>query len=105
MKKTSFKPVGYFAVDPVKKYSFLYQKINLKLKTGKEKIKKLVKNSSGLSGEIYLVERDGGQKRLINKSSRQTVLDEFELREIKKAVELQIKEVEQSKLKEWAVYR
>ena len=101
VKKTNFKPVGYFAQNPEKTYSELFQKTFSKLKKGKEIIHRLLTNSSGLSGELYLIQRDGGQKMLVNKQTRQTILDEFQLREFKKIIEIQLIEAERKKLKEW----
>lgn len=105
VKKTNLNPPSYFAENPVKTYDRNANNLIKKLKKGKNDMQKLVQNSSGLSGELYLIERDGGQKRLISKNSRQSLLDEFQLREIKKVAEQQLIELEHGKTKAWAVYR
>ncbi len=102
VNKTNFKPVGYYAAEPLKVYNSHAKKLAAKLEYGKEKLESLLKNSSGLSGELYLVKKDGGQQRLILKNTRADAGTE-QLIEIKKAVEKQIEE--RQKLKEWAVYR
>lgn len=101
IKKTNQTPICYFAENPEAAYSNHLQQLSTRLKRGRDLISKLVNHSSSLSEELYLIEGDGGQKRLITKKSRQTVLDEFRLREIRRSIDVQIKQVEQSKLKPW----
>jgi len=101
VKKTGFKPIGYYAKSPVKDYYNYSRKLIKKLEKGKEELKKVLNNSSSLSGEIYLIKRDGGQQRLLIKKSRQTIKDEQQLNEIKKAVDHQLNEINQSKNKAW----
>lgn len=101
IKKTNHSPISYFAENPVAAYSDHFQRLSTRLKRGKEMISQLVNNSSSLSEELYLIELDGGQKRLISKKNRQTILDEFRLREIRRSIDDQIKQVEQTKLKPW----
>lgn len=101
IQKSHKAPIKYFAKSPVAAYTAQLDHIAHKLKKGKEMIHQLVENSSSLSEEIYLIQLDGGQKRLLSKKSHQTILDEFSLREIRRTVDSQIKEVEQSKLKPW----
>ena len=103
--KTSFKPVGYFAANPVKAYYAHVKKVNSLLENGKAKIAGLVQNSSSLSGELYLVKRDGGQQRLLLKENRAAIQDRGQLLELKKAIEKQIEETDKGKAKAWAVYR
>lgn len=91
------------AESPLNAYSNRLTQISSKLKRGREMVKRLVENSSSLSEELYLIELDGGQKRLMSKNTRQTILDEYHLREIKRTIEAQIVEAEQSKLKPWMV--
>lgn len=102
--KTGIKPVGYYASDPVKAYCLHIKKLVAKLDSGKERLEYLVKNSTGLSGELYLVKRDGGQQKLIFKQGRIDAGTD-QLIEIKKAAEAQIEEAGRQKAKEWAVYR
>ncbi len=103
IKKTNLAPVSYFAENPEAAYRNHFQQLSARLKRGRELISKLVNHSSSLSEELYLVEVDGGQKRLISKKSHQTVLDEFTLREMRRTIDVQIKQVEQSKLKPWMI--
>ncbi|MFH0970168.1 MAG: helix-turn-helix domain-containing protein [Candidatus Diapherotrites archaeon] len=103
IKKTNLSPVSYFAENPVAAYSDNLNQLSIRLKRGKELISQLVLNDSSLSEEIYLIELDGGQKRLISKKNRQTVLDEFTLRDIRRTAEEQIKQAEQAKLKPWMI--
>lgn len=103
IKKTSQAPVRYFAENPEVAYSNHLQNLSTRLKRGKELISKIVNHSTSLSEELYLVELDGGQKRLISKKNRQTILDEFALRDIRRTAEEQIRQAEQAKLKPWMV--
>ncbi len=104
IKKTSQPKVRYYAENPTIVYSEHLNQLSKKLKRGQELIKQIMENETSLSEELYLVELDGGQKRLISKKGRQTVLDEFILRDIRRTVDLQIKQVEQSKLKSWMTH-
>ncbi len=99
--KNHQSPVSYYAANPLTVYSDQLDCIASKLKKGKEMIHKIVESSSSLSEELYLIQLDGGQKRLMSKKTRQTILDEFALREIRRSIDAQIKEAEQSKLKPW----
>ena len=103
IKKTNLTHVSYFAENPEAAYRNHFQQLSARLKRGSELISKLVNHSSSLSEELYLVEGDGGQKRLISKKNRQTILDEFALRDIRRTAEEQIKQAEQAKLKPWMV--
>ncbi len=105
VKKTSQSPICYFAENPEAAYANHLQKLSTRLKRGKDLISKLVNHSSSLSEELYLIEVDGGQKRLISKNNRQTILDEFALRDIRRTAEIQIKQAEQAKLKPWMVVK
>ncbi|HLC92479.1 MAG TPA: helix-turn-helix domain-containing protein [archaeon] len=101
--RTGVKPVGYYAADPVKAYASHTKKLVAKLEDGKERIERLVHNSSGLSGELYLVKRDGGQQRLIIKKGRAGA-DTEQLIQLKRVVEEQIQEAGRQKAKAWVVY-
>ncbi len=103
IKKTNLAPVSYFAENPEAAYRSHFQALSARLKRGRELISKLVNHSSSLSEELYLVELDGGQKRLISKKNRQTILDEFALRDIRRTAEEQIRQAEQARLKPWMV--
>lgn len=92
--RTSFKPVGYYAANPLKSYNLNAKKIWAKLETGRGRLENLIQNSTGLSGELYLVKRDGGQQRLIVKQNRQAILDGGRLRELRKAIDQQLLEAE-----------
>lgn len=104
VKKTSFKPIGYFARDPAGIYSSFLRKAWPRLESGKEKIRELVQNSSGLSGEVYLVRLDGGQQTIISKETRECITDRRALAEIKAAADRQLSHA-RMKVKEWAIYR
>ena len=99
VKKTGFKPIGYYAKSPVKDYYNYSRKLIKKLEKGKEELKKVLNNSSSLSGEIYLIKRDGGQQRLLMKQNRSLLKDTQQLLEIRKVIDEQIKEVDRQKLK------
>ena len=105
INKTNFSPTGYYAADPVKTYNSNLKKILTKLEKGAERVESLLKNSSGLSGELYLVKRDGGQQKLMIKQNRAILDDAQQLLEIRKVIDEQIKEVDKQKLKAVAVYR
>lgn len=101
--KTSFKPVGYYAANPLKSYNLNAKRLAVKLETGKGKLENLIQNSTGLSGELYLVKRDGGQQRLIAKENRQAILDGGRLRELRKAIDQQL--LEADKATQITIYR
>jgi len=101
IKKTNFSPMCYFAENPITAYNRNMERISRLLHKGRKIVTKLVENSSSLSEEVYLIELDGGQKRLISKKNRQTVLDEFTLREMRRTIDVQLKQAEQAKLKPW----
>lgn len=105
VKKNGFRPVGYYANDPLRVYSLSSQRIAIKLRKGRAKIESLINNSSGLGGELYLIRRDGGQQRLISKETRHAVLDEEKLRQLRSAIDIQLEEAGQQKLKAWAACR
>jgi predicted transcriptional regulator len=103
--RTNFKPIRYYANSPVKAYNSNLKKVLAKLEKGAEKLEALIGNSSGLSGELYLIKRDGGQQRLVLKQSRALLNDSTQLLQIKKVVEEQLKEAEKQKLKTCAIYK
>ena len=104
VEKTNFKPIGYFALNPLKSYNSNLKQVLKKLEKGAEILEKLVENSTSLSGEIYLVKRDGGQQRLLMKQNRAFLKDTKQLLEIRKIVDAQLKEVDKQKLRSVAVY-
>ncbi|HLC79828.1 MAG TPA: helix-turn-helix domain-containing protein [archaeon] len=103
VKRTSFRPVGYFASSPVQDYSLHLKRVVAKLEAGKGKVVGLLENSSGLSGELYLVKRDGGQQRLLVKKNREAIHDTEKLLTLKRVVDQQLRDVEKEKLKNWEV--
>ena len=105
VEKTNFKPIGYFAINPLKSYNSSFKQVLKKLEKGAQILEKLVENSTSLSGELYLVKRDGGQQRLILKQNRSLLKDVQQLLEIRKVVDEQIKENEKLKAKSYAVYK
>lgn len=105
INKTNFTPVAYYAVDPAKTYQSSIKKILTKLEKGTERIESLIQNSTSLSGELYLVKREGGQQKLLMKQTRGLLNDAQQLLEIKKVCEEQIKEVDKQKLKTISVYK
>ncbi|MCX6803317.1 MAG: hypothetical protein NTY48_01965 [Candidatus Diapherotrites archaeon] len=105
VNKTNFSPVSYYAVDPVKTYNSNLKKILAKLEKGAERVEQLLENSTSLSGELYLVKRDGGQQKLIMKQNRSLLDDAQQLLEIKKVVEEQLKAVDKQRLKQYALYK
>ena len=105
VNKTNYSPVGYYVVDPLKDYNSHLKQALKKLEKGAEIMKKLKENSTSLSNELYLVKRDGGQQRLLSKQNRALLNDTQQLLEIRKVIDEQIKEVDKSKLKSYAVYK
>lgn len=103
--KTQFKPVRYYAENPVKAYNSNLKKVLSKLEKGVEKLESLIENSSGLSGELYLIKRDGGQQKLLLKQNRALLNDAGQLLQIKRAVEEQLRESEKQKLRNCVVYK
>lgn len=76
-----------------------------KLEKGAEKLEELLENSTSLSGELYLVKRDGGQQKLIIKETREALDKTEQLLMIKRVVEQQLKEVDKQKLKIQQTYK
>ncbi len=105
VRKNGSRPVGYLALNPLKSFSLHSRRVSMKLRKGRLKIQGLIENSSGLSGELYLVKSDGGQQRLISKETRQAVLDESELIRLRRAIDTQLQEVGQLKVKAWESWR
>ena len=105
VNKTNFSPTGYYAIDPLKTYNSNLKKVLSKLEKGAEKLEDLIQNSTSLSGELYLVKRDGGQQKLIMKQNRELLNNTQQLLEIKKVVEEQLKEVDKQKLRTIVAYR
>jgi predicted transcriptional regulator len=69
--KTHQTPVSYFAENPVDAYSNQYTQLSQKLKKGKQIVQKIVQNETSLSEELYLIELDGGKKRILTKKGRE----------------------------------
>jgi len=105
VNKTNFSPVSYYAIDPVKTYNSNLKKILTKLEKGADRIEQLLENSTSLSGELYLVKRDGGQQKLMMKQNRAFLDDAQQLLEIKKVVEEQLKQVDKARLKQTLAYK
>ena len=101
VKKTNFKPIGYYAENPVKAYHFCAQKVTSKLKRRRGQLKKLIDNASGLSNEEYLLKLDGGQTKLIHMQTHERITDEETLRQYKVGLDNNLKELERKKLKAW----
>jgi len=104
VEKTNFKPIGYYAINPLKSYNSNLKQVLKKLEKGAEILEKLVENSTSLSGELYLVKRDGGQQRLIMKQNRAFLKDTKQLLEIRKIIDDQLKDVDKQKLKSVVTY-
>jgi len=105
VNKTNYSPVAYYALDPLKAYNSQLKKTLTKLEKGANKLEALIQNSTSLSGELYLVKRDGGQQKLIMKQNRGLLNNTQQLLEIKKAVEEQIREVDNMRLRRAIAYK
>ena len=105
IERTNFKPVGYYVSNPMKDYNSHLKKVVTKLEKGAQRLENLIQNSTGLSGELYLAKKDGGQQRLIIKQTHSLLNDTQQLLEIKKAIDEQLKEVDKQKLKTLAIYK
>ena len=105
VEKTNFKPIGYFANNPLKSYNSNLKQTLKKLEKGADELQKILENSSSLSGELYLVKKDGGQQRLLLKQNRALLKDTQQLLEIRKAIDEQIKEIDKTKLTKYAIYK
>jgi predicted transcriptional regulator len=101
VKRTSFKPIGYYAENPVKTYYACMQKIVSKLKKGKEQLREIIDNSTGLSNEEYLIKLDGGQTKLISMQTHEPISDGEKLKEYRDGLDNKLKEIEHKKLKAW----
>ncbi len=105
VNKTNFSPTAYYALDPLKTYNSNLKKVLTKLEKGAEKLESLIQNSTSLSGELYLVKRDGGQQKLLIKQNRALLNDTKQLLEIKKVIEEQLRASDRQKLRSQAVYK
>ncbi|MFA6420530.1 MAG: hypothetical protein WCW13_07035, partial [archaeon] len=81
------------------------KKILTKLEKGADRIEALLLNSTSLSGELYLVKRDGGQQKLLIKQNREVLNNTQQLLEIRKVIDEQLKETDKQKLKTIAIYK
>ncbi|MFA6064906.1 MAG: helix-turn-helix domain-containing protein [archaeon] len=105
IERTNFKPVGYYVPNPMKDYNSQLKKIVTKLEKGAQRLENLLENSTGLSGELFLVKKDGGQQKLLLKQNHSLLNDAQQLLEIKKVCEEQLKEVDKQKLRAMAIYK
>jgi predicted transcriptional regulator len=101
LKKTSFKPIGYYAENPAKTYFACMQKVVSKLNKGKEQLKKIIDNATSLSDEEYLIKLDGGQTKLISMQTHEPISDGEKLKEYRDGLDNKLKEIEHKKLKAW----
>ncbi len=101
IKTTPSSPALFFVEKPVQKTRVLINKKKRELDKKVKELKKIINNATSLSGEEYLIMINGGQKKLINKKTKQTFLDEYELKELRKVIDEKIKQVQLSKLKPW----
>ncbi len=97
VRKTSFRPVCYFAPDPVRVYERKLRGMIKRLEGGTNKLRSLIDNSSSLGGEVYFIKRDGGQCRLIDSKTRHALNDEESLKELKKVVDEKLLVIAESK--------
>ena len=97
VRRTSFKPVCYFAPSPVKVYERKLRSTVKLLERGRDKLKSIIDNSSSLGGEVYFIKRDGGQCRLIDSKTRHALNDEESLKEIKEVVDKKLLVIAESK--------
>lgn len=105
VNRTNFSPTAYYALDPLKTYNSHLKKTLTKLEKGADKLETLIQNSTSLSGELYLVKRDGGQQKILIKQTRETLDKTEQLLAIKKAAEEQLKEIDKQKLKSLVCYK
>jgi sugar-specific transcriptional regulator TrmB len=105
INKTNFSPIAYYAIEPLKTYNSNLKKILTKLEKGADRIEALLLNSTSLSGELYLVKRDGGQQKLLIKQNREVLNNTQQLLEIRKVIDEQLKETDKQKLKTIAIYK
>ncbi|MDD4082004.1 MAG: helix-turn-helix domain-containing protein [Sphaerochaetaceae bacterium] len=105
VNKTNFKPIGYYVANPMKDYNSNLKKVLTKLEKGAEKLESLLENSTSLSGEIFLVKKDGGQQKLFLKETRALLSETEQLLQIKKAAEEQLKIVDKQKLRTIIAYK
>lgn len=105
VSKTNFSPVAYYATDPIKTYNSNLKKVLTKLEKGAERLEELLQNSTSLSGELYLVKRDGGQQKLLIKQNRSLLNNAQQLLEIRRVIDEQLRETDKQKLKTMAIYK
>ena len=105
VKQLPCAPAMFFAHRPVQRAGVLVNRRKRELDNRITELKKIIGNATSLSGEEYLISIDGGQRLLINRKTHTELKDEQRLREIKATVEGQLAQIEQKKIKPWAVYR
>jgi sugar-specific transcriptional regulator TrmB len=105
VKRTNFKPVSYYANDPIRNSNTHLKKLVNGIEKEFKELQQLLENSTGLSGELYLVKRDGGQQKLLIKQTREELNEIEQLLLIKKTAEEQLKQLEKQKLKQLIVYK
>ena len=93
IKSNGLHPKTFFVEEPLKFFDLQKKSQEKDLEAKKRELKKLIDNSSALSGEEYLIKINGGQTRLINKKTNSVVVDEFEVYSIKKRLEEQLVQI------------
>ncbi|MDD3159985.1 MAG: helix-turn-helix domain-containing protein [Candidatus ainarchaeum sp.] len=105
VEKTNFKPISYYAINPIKNYNSNLKQLLKKLEKGSNELEKIMDNSTSLSGELYLVKRDGGQQRLLLKQNRSLLNDSQQLLELKRVIDEQLKETDKTRIKGYVAYK
>ncbi len=105
VKKTSCKPLRYYAENPIRCCSQCVKRTHAKLGKGMERVREILSGSQSADGEIYVIRGENGFPKLIDKKTRIEIRDEQELHELRRAVETSLHEIGQQKMKAWALYR
>jgi hypothetical protein len=105
IKRTNFRPIGYFAPNPIKDYLFHLKKLKTKFEKGEAKIKAVIENSIGQTQEVFLLKKDDDQQKLFSKQTRTILKQSTQLIQIKNAAEEQLRLLDKQRFKNHAIYK
>ena len=95
----------YFAQSPLGAYCARARRSIRIIKHGKSLIKGMAQKQLGGNCELYVVPQKGRPHMLIQKATRSPLKDEYQLREIRKAIDYHLLELGCSRSRAWEAYR
>lgn len=105
ISKNKSRPIAYYSGNPLEAYSLFSQRVITRLKKGREKLGSIMGKPWGVDTELYFVKWENGEQKLVSKSTRQALLDEEKLMELRKAIDTQLEAAGVQKLRAWEAWR